>query len=239
VINRKLTVAQRFGGFSPAAYRFLIGISLNNAKSWFEANRATYELEVKAPVAALITDVSAELARRGVPLEGDPKRSSFRIHRDTRFSNDKTPYKTQVGSVWYRQGSGKDGAGVLYFHLAAEGCFVAVAFYQPDAEVLGAIRERIRVHPDRFLAVQAGLAAHGMALDTASRLTRMPRGFEDLKSSPIEAALRLRSFAVRQDVPLEITARPALVGVIVDMAERALPLLRFGWDAVDEVKASP
>jgi len=60
-----------------------------------------------------------------------------------------------------------------------------------------------------------------------------------LKSSPIEAALRLRSFAVRQDVPLEITARPALVGVIVDMAERALPLLRFGWDAVDEVKASP
>lgn len=237
VINRKLTVAQRFGGFSPATYRFLIEISLNNAKSWFEANRATYELEVKAPAAALITDVSAKLARRGMPLEGDPKRSSFRLHRD-RFSNDKTPYKTQVGSVWYRQGRGKDGAGVLYFHLAVEGCFVAVAFYQPGAEVLGAIRERIRVHPDRFLAVQAGLAAYGMALDTADSLTRMPRGFEDLKASPVEAALRLRSFAVRQDVSLKITTGPALVGAIVDMAERSLPLLRFGWDAVDEVKAS-
>jgi len=232
-------MAQRFAGFSPVAHQFLVEISLNNAKPWFEANRVIYESEIKAPAAALITDVSAELARRGVPLEGDPKRSSFRIHRDTRFSNDKTPYKTQVGSVWYRQGSGKDGAGVLYFHLAAEGCFVAVAFYQPGAEVLGAIRERIRVHPDRFLAVQAELAACGMALDAADSLTRMPRGFEDLKASSIEAALRLRSFAVRQDVSLATTAGPALVGAIVDMAERALPLLRFGWDAVDEVKAGP
>jgi len=67
----------------------------------------------------------------------------------------------------------------------------------------------------------------------------MPRGFEDLKASPVEAALRLRSFVVRQDVPLKITTRLALVGAIVDMAERALPLLRFGWDAVDEVKAGP
>ena len=231
--------AGRFIGFAPAAYRFLIELGLNNTKAWFEANRATYEAAVKAPVAVLVSEVSIELARRGVPLEGDPKRSSFRIHRDTRFSNDKTPYKTQVGSVWYRQGSGKDGAGVLYFHVAAEGCFVAAAFYRPEAEVLGAIRERIRVHPDRLLAMQAELAAKAMALDTSGSLTRMPRGFEDLKDSPVAAALRLRSFIVRQHLPLEVTTGPALVGAIVDMAERALPLLRFSWDAVDEVSASP
>lgn len=203
---------------------------------WFEANRATYETAVKSPVAALVADVSSELARRNLPLEGDPKRSSFRIHRDTRFSNDKTPYKTQSGSVWYRQGSGKDGAGILYFHLAAEGCFTAAAFYHPEAEVLGAIRERIRVHPDRFLAMQDDLAVSAMTLDTSDSLTRMPRGFEDLKDSPVAAALRLRSFIVRQDLRLEVTAGPSLVSAIVDVAERALPLLRFGWDAVDEVR---
>jgi len=130
---------------------------------------------------------------RGLPLEGDPKRSSFRIHRDTRFSNDKTPYKTQIGSIWYRQDSGKDGAGILYFHLAAEGCFAAAAFYRPAAEVLGAIRERIRVHPDRFLAMQASLAAGSMVLDPSDCLTRMPRGFEDLKDSAVASALRLIS----------------------------------------------
>jgi uncharacterized protein (TIGR02453 family) len=231
---RRPSAAGRFKGFTPAAYRFLIELGANNAKPWFEANRATYETAIKAPVADLIVDVAAELARRGLPLEGDPKRSGFRIHRDTRFSNDKTPYKTQVGSVWYRQGSGKDGAGVLYFHFAAEGCFVAAAFYRPDPEVLGAIRERIRVHPDRFVAMQADLAASAMALDATDCLTRMPRGFEDLKDSPVAQALRLRSFLVRQDVPLEITAKPALVGTIVDFAKQSLPLLRFGWDAVDE-----
>jgi len=182
----------------------------------------------------LIVDVAAALAQCGLPLEGDPKRSGFRIHRDTRFSNDKRPYKTEIGSVWYRQGSGKDGAGVLYFHLAAEGCFAAAAFYRPEADVLGAIRERIRVHPDRFLAMQAGLRAKAVALDASDSLTRMPRGFEDLKDSPVAAALRLRSFLVRRDVPLEMTTGPELVGFIVDTAERTLPLLRFGWDAVDE-----
>ncbi len=237
--RRSSLAAGRFSGFTPAAYRFLIELGLNNAKPWFEVNRATYESAVKTPVAMLVTEVSAELARRGLPLEGDPKRSSFRIHRDTRFSNDKTPYKTHSGSVWYRQGSGKDGAGVLYFHLAAEGCFIAAAFYRPEAEVLGAIRERVRVHPDRFLAMQADLAARAITLDTTDSLTRMPRGFEDLKDSPVAPALRLRSFVVRQDLPLEATTGPALVGTIVDMAERTLPLLRFGWDAVDEVRTSP
>ena len=229
----------QFGGFAADGFQFLTELNLNNTKPWFESRRVAYEKMIKAPVAALVTDVATELSRRGLPLEGNPRRSSFRIHRDTRFSNDKTPYKTQVGSVWYRQGSGKDGPGVLYFHLAAEGCFAAVAFYRPEAEVLGAIRERIRVHPDRFLVMQADLAASGMALNPTESLTRMPRGFEDLKDSPVAPALRLRSFIVRQDIPFEVTAGPALVGAIVDTAQRALPLLRFGWDAVDEVKASP
>ena len=227
-----------FAGFAPAAYRFLIELGLNNSKPWFEANRAVYEKAVKQPIAALVTEVTAELARRGLPLEGDPKRSTFRIHRDTRFSGDKSPYKTSVGAVWYRQGSSKDGAGVLYFHFAAEGCFAAAAYYRPEPEVLDAIRERIRVHPGRFQAMQADLAAIGLKLDMADTLTRMPRGFEDFKDSPVASALRLRSFLMRRDLPLEATTGPGLVGAIVDLGEAALPLLQFGWAAVDEV-ASP
>ena len=227
-----------FTGFTPAAYRFLIELGLNNAKPWFEANRAVYEMTVKQPIAGLVADVSAELARRGLPLEGDPKRSCFRIHRDTRFSNDKSPYKTQVGTVWYRQGSSKGGAGVLYFHFAPEGCFVAAAFYHPEPDVLDSIRERIRVNPDRFLAMRAELSASGLAMDGSDALTRMPKGFEDLKGSAVADAIRLRSFLVRCDLPLEATTGPGLVGAIVDLAASALPLLRFGWDAVDEAARS-
>ncbi|MBC7799622.1 MAG: TIGR02453 family protein [Gemmatimonadaceae bacterium] len=232
--TRSIKRAAGFEGFGPAAYRFLIELGLNNTKVWFEANRSTYEVAVKLPVAALVVDVAAELTRRGLPLEGDPKRSGFRINRDTRFSNDKSPYKTQVGSVWYRQGSGKDGAGVLYFHFAPEGCFAAAAFYRPEPEVLGAIRERIRVHPDRFLAMQDALTAAGLALDESDALTRMPRGFEDLKDSPVASAIRQRSFIVQQPISLDQTKGPALVSAIADLAAGALPLLQFGWAAVDE-----
>ncbi len=146
---------------------FLSDLAANNEKTWFEAHRAVYEDTVKAPTAALVTAVTDALRVRDLPLEGAPKRSAFRIHRDVRFSKNKSPYKTNVGTVWYRQGSGKDGAGILYFHLAPTGCFVAAAFYMPEPETLGAIRERIRVNPGKFLVMTKALADHNLALESS------------------------------------------------------------------------
>lgn len=222
------------GAFTPAAFAFLRGLQADNTKAWFEAHRRDYEAAVKQPMAALIAAVTTELTRRSLPLEGDPKRSTFRIHRDTRFSNNKSPYKTAVGAVWYRQGSGKGGAGVLYFHLSPEGCFVAAAFYLPDPEVLDAIRERIRVHPDRWLATLEALAPAGLSVEGES-LTRMPKGYEDLKGSEVAAAIRMKSYIVRLALPDEVVMRPGLVDVIASLGAAALPLLQFGWAAVDEV----
>jgi uncharacterized protein (TIGR02453 family) len=223
-------------GIPPAALDFLRGLAANNEKPWFEANRAVYERAVKQPVAALVGAVSAELARRELPLEGDPKRSTFRIHRDTRFSKDKSPYKTNVGTLWYRQGGKKPGGGVLYFHLAPEGCFTAAAFYQPEPEILDCIRERIRVHPERFLEMQADLAEAGLELSRDDALSRMPRGFEELKDSEVAPALRLRHFIVRRELAPEQVHGAGLVPAVVAMAAHSLPLLRFGWQAVDEVR---
>ena len=83
--------------------------------------------------------------------------------------------------------------------------------------------------------MRAELEGAGLALDGSDALTRMPKGFEDLKGSPVAEAIRLRSFIVRRDLPLEVTTGPGLVGAIVDLGAAALPLLRFGWAAVDEV----
>lgn len=213
-----------------------MSLAANNEKTWFEANRETYEATIKAPTAALVEAVSAALFAAGLPLEGSPKRSGFRIHRDVRFSRDKRPYKTSVGSVWYRQGSGKDGAGVLYFHLSPTGCFAAAAFHMPDTEVLGAIRERIRVYPGRFLAMCDTLREAGLPLDASDTLTRMPRGFEDLAASPVASALKLKSFVVSRPIPSALVYKPGLVPAIVALAAAALPLLQFGWAAVDEAR---
>ncbi len=229
-------MAAGFQGYGPAAFRFLRDLAAHNEKPWFEANRGAYEAAVKQPTAELIEAVADALQTHGLPLEGTPKRSGFRIHRDVRFSRNKAPYKTAVGSAWHRQGSGKDGAGVLYFHLDPAGCFAAAAFYMPEAEVLGAIRERIRVRPDQFLATVAALRDVGLALADAGALSRMPRGFEDLAASPVAPALKLRSFIVRRDLPARVVQSRAVVDHITALAADALPLLRFGWNAADEAR---
>lgn len=218
----------------PAAFEFLRGLAAHNEKAWFEANRATYDSAVREPVAALVDSVTTELTGRGVPLEGDRKRSTFRIHRDVRFSKDKSPYKTHVGTFWYRQGGGATGNGVLYFHLDPGSCFVGAAFYHPEPEVLDSIRERIRVHPDTFASVQAALAKAKLTFSEDEVLVRMPKGYEDLKDAPFAPALRLKSFLVRRRLTDTQVQGRGLVGQIARLGEEALPLLRFGWDAIDE-----
>ena len=182
--------------------------------------------------------VAAELARRELPLEGDPKRSSFRIHRDIRFSNDKRPYKTEIGTLWYRQGGGKASSGVLYFHLSPAGCFAAAAFHLPDPDTLDAIREAIRVRPGAFRTARDALSAAGLSLSKEWTLSRMPRGYEDLSGSDVADAIRLKSFAVSRPVGDEQVRSVGLVDTIVAMAADALPLLRFGWGAIDEARGA-
>lgn len=225
-----------FSGYPSEALAFLADLAANNDKRWFEAHRSIYERALKIPTAHLVTAVAAALRARKLPLEGDPKRSGFRIHRDTRFSNNKQPYKTNIGTVWYRQGSGKDGAGILYFHLAREGCFAAAAFYMPGPEILGAIRERIRVHPGQFLGMSQQLEANGLCLEAADTLARMPRGFEDLAASPVARGLKLKSYIVRRPISPALAQGPGAVDAITDLAADALPLLQFGWAAVDEAR---
>ena len=93
------------------------------------------------------------------------------------------------------------------------------------------------MRPEEFLGVQDRLRAAGLQLDGSDRLTRMPRGFEDLRDSPVAGAIRLRSFLVRRDVETGAVGSPALIGTLADLAADALPLLRFGWAAVDEARA--
>lgn len=181
--------------------------------------------------------VSLALEQRGIPLVGDAKRSLFRIHRDVRFSKDKTPYKTHTALVWFRPGSpgnGKPGAGVLYFQVGAE-TMMGVAFYMPSKEVLEAIREGIRVRPNAFLTTVGNLAESGLVLDRTEMLTRMPRGFEDMADSPVAEYLRMRNYVVERRLTPQDVGSAELIETLADFTESAMPLLRFGWRAVDEV----
>ena len=93
-----------FQGFGPQALPFLKALAFHQTKEWFEANRATYEFDLRTPMGDLVEQLSAAFAKAKIPLKGDRKSSLFRIHRDVRFAKDKSPYKTNVGAVMTRFG---------------------------------------------------------------------------------------------------------------------------------------
>lgn len=225
-----------FRGFGPGALGFLTDLAANNDREWFRANEATYLREVKHPLIALVTDLSEALAMRGIPLGGDPKRALFRIHRDIRFSPDKRPYKTNAGAVLTRDGA-KSAPGVLYVHLAPDGCFLAAGFHWPDSPTLASIRESIVDRPDEWRSAVDALGAHGLSLSRERMLQRLPRGFDGAAVGDLADDLRLTSFTVHLDVADDATGGPGLVGVVTRFAEASMPLLEFGWRAIGRVDA--
>jgi uncharacterized protein (TIGR02453 family) len=221
-----------FTGFGPKALPFFEALKFHQSRAWFEENRGLYETDVLAPMVALIDDLTAAFAARKMPLRGDGKRSIFRLNRDVRFSKDKSPYKTHAGAVMTRSGSKKDN-GLLYIHIDPTGCFTAAGFYMPEAPRLGALRKAILAHPNKAKALLARLEKSGLELGAFDQLTRIPRGFETLKGGPLDGMIRLKSLIVEEKLPDKLVKSPKLAEQIVDFAERARPLLDFGWQAVD------
>jgi uncharacterized protein (TIGR02453 family) len=102
-----MTVAASFPGFSPDAIQFLADLALNNDRAWFTPRKAEYERLLKSPMEALVGALAERLEARQVPLLADPRRSPFRIYRDTRFSRDKSPYITKVHTSPARAQAGR------------------------------------------------------------------------------------------------------------------------------------
>ncbi len=221
-----------FAGFGPKALPFFEALRFHQSRPWFEGNRALYESDVLAPMVALIDDLTTEFARRGIPLKGDGKRSIFRLNRDVRFAKDKSPYKTHAGAVLTRSGAKKD-AGLLYIHIDPTGCFTAAGFYRPEPAALAALRKAVLARPAKARALLAALETGGLALGVFDQLTRIPKGFEDLKGGPLDGLIRMKSLVVEEKLPDELVHSPKLTEAIIDFAERARPLLDFGWQALD------
>ena len=219
-----------FQGFGAQALPFFKALAFHQSKDWFEENRETYESAIKVPMADLVEDAAARLAKGKILIKGDRKSSLFRIHRDVRFSNNKDPYKTNAGVAMTRSGA-KNDPGVLYFHLSPEGCFFAAGFHNPDALQLGRLRAAAARTPKAFKGMAAKLARAGLSLSQDDALKRAPRGFED-DDPEVAAAMRLRSFVCLRPVSEATIRKPALVDDFCAFASDSLPLLKWGWEAL-------
>jgi uncharacterized protein (TIGR02453 family) len=224
-----------FSGFGPQAVPFFKALAFHQTKDWFEANRAIYEDEIKGPLGDLVEELAARFAKAKMPLKGDRKASLFRIYRDVRFAKDKSPYKTNAGAVLTRTGT-KNDPGLIYVHVAADGCFIAAGFYQPEPEALARLRAAIARAPKAWKTMVAKLADGGLALTDEYALKRAPRGFEAIDDPEIAAAVRNASFICSRDIANARLGSPKLVDDVVDFAKDAMPLLKWGWSAVVDAR---
>jgi uncharacterized protein (TIGR02453 family) len=227
-----MTNASGFAGFRPATFEFLNELRDNNDPAWFKPRKAVYEAEVLAPFRDLIIAVAAGLHRAGLPLVGDPRRGIFRIYRDVRFSPDKRLYKTHAGAVLTRSGDKRD-PGLLYLHVEPGASMVAAGFWHPEPRLLAKLRRAIFVDADAFvkLAVQLEKAGHPISSD--ERLSRPPRGFEAAKGTPVADFVGWKSFTVHSALTDAEMQSPAVCDRIIGFAHTVMPLLEWGWAAID------
>jgi uncharacterized protein (TIGR02453 family) len=231
-------VAEGFAGFRPAAFAFFSELQDNNDPAWFKPRKALYETEVLMPFRDLIVAVGEALGQAGLPLTGDPRRGIFRIYRDVRFSPDKRLYKTHAGAVLTRSGGRRD-PGVLYIHVAPGESMVAAGFWHPEPALLVRLRRAVLGDPEGFLAIAGRLAAAGCPLSSDERLSRPPRGFEAAKDTPVAEYVGWKSFTAHWMLSDAEMQSPEPVDRIVDFAHTVLPLLEWGWTAVDDEVLPP
>jgi uncharacterized protein (TIGR02453 family) len=224
----------QFGGFRPAAFRFLRDLARNNARAWFEANRDVYEREVRDPMRRLVEAVDARLGSIAPEIVGDPRRSVFRIHRDVRFSRNKSPYKTNAGAWFYHHDAGRkvgreaDGGGAgFYFHIDATTCFMAGGIWMPARPALLRIREAIAAQPTALARLTSAPAFRRRfdGLREEPKLHRVPRGYPP--DHPAAEWLKLESFTAAAPIERRVVTSPRLVDGLCRDFELLVPLVRW------------
>jgi uncharacterized protein (TIGR02453 family) len=181
--------------FTPRTFLFLNELAANNRRDWFEQNRSRYEDDVRTPALDFIAHMAPRLAAISPHFTAIPRTqggSLMRVFRDTRFSRDKTPYKTNIG-IHFRHEAGRDvHAPGFYMHIAPEQVFLAVGIWHPDAPALARIRTEIARYPRRWLAVRDDASFGRSFALSGNSLVRVPRGFD--AAHPMAMDLRRKDF---------------------------------------------
>jgi uncharacterized protein (TIGR02453 family) len=217
-----------FDGFPAGTMKFLKQLKQNNDRDWFNENKPRYESHVREPALAFIEAMQKPMGRLSECVDVVPKKvggSLMRVYRDTRFSKDKTPYKTNVG-IQFRHMAGKDvHSPGFYVHIEPGEVFLGAGIWHPDSTALAAIRDRIDEDPAVWKRVRDRKAFRSHFALTGDSLKRPPRGF-DPEHPMIEDLKRKDFIGVGQLEPKSIES-PDFVTDTAQAFKVAIPFVRF------------
>ena len=212
--------------FSPEALAFLRALKRNNDREWFRARKDRYEALVRAPMIALVERLAIDFQEFAPDLVANPKASLYRIYRDTRFSDDKSPLKTHVAAIFPCRGLPKHQGAGLYLEVAPGWVWVGGGMYAPETSQLHAVREHIAADFRRFRAIVEAPAFRRTvgALD-GEQLKRAPRGFPP--DHDAARYLKFRQFLAGCEFPAAFAASPRFYPGVVRVFRQVAPLTRF------------
>jgi uncharacterized protein (TIGR02453 family) len=219
----------RFEGFADRSARFFRELAKNQRRDWFEMHRDEYADGWLGPMKALLAEVRERID--GLfphhPL-AEPK--VFRIHRDVRFSKDKSPYKTHIGGFIGIDGGGRGPGAVapLYVHVGAGERFVCAGHYMMDGPQLA--RFRAAVLDERrggsLAKSLATLARAGFTTGSHEELKKVPRGVDP--QHPRADLLRRKGLIVAYPaLPAELLVSRGLVDWLVRHTKRVVPIVEW------------
>jgi len=227
-----MTDAPRFEGFADTRARFFGELTLHNDRDWFETHRGEYQEGWLEPMKALLGELRP-LVARSYPGRGVAPPKVFRIHRDVRFSKDKSPYKTHVGGMLPVEAPRGDRSQVevplaLYFHVAYDELFAGAGLYGMDPEALARHRAAL-LDPRRgaeLSRIAASLTRRGYSLAAREATRRPPPGVDP--DHPRAELLKLKGLvAMGPALPRRLLTSRELVGALAGQARAAAPLVRW------------
>ncbi len=229
-----LAEARQQASFGRGLFSFLEDLRAKNDRDWFAANKQRYEQHLLEPALAFIEAFAPRLEQISPHFRAEARPSGgslFRIYRDTRFSKDKTPYKTNVG-LHFRHEAAKDAhAPGFYLHLGPDEIFAGGGIWHPDTAAATRIREAIVAEPDRWRrATREGAFAQRLELGGDS-LKRVPPWAD--REHPFADDLRRKDYFGWAQLSEDDVAAPGFVDDYAGICRAAVPLVQFLCDALD------
>lgn len=223
-----MTLVSRYARFYPETIAFLEELSANNNRDWFHDNKQHYEEQVLDVALRFIQSMQQPLSDIAPCFVAMPTRvggSLMRVYRDTRFSRNKTPYKTNIG-IQFRHEQAKDVHSPGYYvHIAPHQVFIGAGMWRPDAEPLHAIRERISTRPAEWRRVLSEPYFKRHFSLGGEALQRPPRGFS--KDHELIGDIRRKSFIAVRDLHPEDCLKPQFQRTVENSFKGAESFMRF------------
>jgi uncharacterized protein (TIGR02453 family) len=232
------TKAEAFTGFPPGGFDFFLELSHRQSREWFKANKQRYEELWVNPLRALLDDIGEEMSDVFPHMRNAPKHI-FRIQRDTRFSPDKSPYKTHVAAhiPLYAAAEADWSTPNMYIHFGLEDSVAAIGRWGMDKDAVQIFRQAIddERKGSKLQKIVAALEKDGYHVSSHESLKRVPPPYP--QDHPRGELLKLKGLAVSAvDLPEELMPSRDLLGWLSERLHKAAPVAL--WLA-ENVKAGP